>query len=89
MKRGVATYGSWLYCSKNIHCSTWARASGSFGNEARALGEIPEDGIGLGQEGAVVELQGRNPAVRIFGEEFRGTRGAGEDVELDPAEGAL
>src|SRR5450756_466077 len=31
MKRGVATYGSWLYCSKNIHCSTRARLKRSLG----------------------------------------------------------
>ena len=50
MKRGVATYGSWLYCSKNIHCSTCARAEALVGQQRRAFGEIPEDGVGLGKQ---------------------------------------
>ncbi len=24
-------FGSWLYCSKNIHCSIWARSNRSAG----------------------------------------------------------
>ncbi len=35
------------------------------GHEARAFREIPEDGIRLGQESAVIELQGGDTAVRI------------------------
>ncbi len=37
MDRGVATYGSWLYCSKNIHCSACARPSRSCRHEGRVL----------------------------------------------------
>jgi hypothetical protein len=40
MKRATATYGSWLYCSKNSHCSACARCQASAGNSEPAFGEV-------------------------------------------------
>src|SRR5690348_15426393 len=48
--------------------------------ERRAVTEVPEDSIRLGETGAIVELERRNAAVRIPGEEAGGTCFAGHDV---------
>src|SRR5262245_26036370 len=53
-------------------------------HEARILGQVPEDGVRLGQEGAVVELQGRDAAVWVLLQEFRRARLTLVDVDLGP-----
>ncbi len=42
------------------------------GEERRALGEVEEDGVRLGKEAAVFELQDRDAAVRVHPQELRG-----------------
>src|SRR5262245_5702413 len=54
--------------------------------ERRALREIPEDRVRLGQAGAVLELEGRDAAVRVLRQELGGARRALHEVELDPLE---
>ena len=41
-KRATAMFGSWLYCSKNSHWSTWARSKRSSGRYGGALGEVEQ-----------------------------------------------
>ncbi len=47
-----------------------------------ALGQVKEDRAGLGEVGAVVELEHRDPAVRVAGEVLGRARLAREQVEL-------
>ncbi len=54
------------------------------GHERRALGEIPEDRVRLGEVRAVVELERRNAAVRVALQKLRRARRAGIDVEVRP-----
>src|SRR5215831_10504303 len=65
-------YGSWLYCSKNIHCRACARANRSPGRKR--------------EPAAVVELEHRDAAVRVDREELRRARLAREDLLLDQRE---
>ena len=53
-------------------------------HERRALGEVPEDRVRLGEMRAVVELERRNAAVQVAFQELRRPRRAGVDVELRP-----
>ena len=41
-----------------------------FRNEPAAFREVPEDRVGLRQAYPVVELERRNPAVRVLGQEL-------------------
>ena len=58
--RATAMYGSWLYCSKNIHCSAFARSKGSEGTYCGPVREIPEDRARLAERPAVLEDHGRH-----------------------------
>ena len=87
-KRTVAMFGSWLYCSKNIHCSTRARSKLSLGRNGGTVGEIEEDGIRLGEELPVVEFEQRDAAVGVLLEERRRARLAFQNVQLDAFERA-
>ena len=58
------------------------------GEERRPVGEVEEDGAGLGQPAAVLELEHGDAAVRIDREEFRRAGLALEDVLLDQPERA-
>src|SRR5687768_2129559 len=53
-------------------------------HEPRALGQIPEDRVRLGQMRAVVELERWYPPIWIALQKLRRARGAGIDVELGP-----
>src|SRR5947199_8570068 len=56
------------------------------GQEGRALGQIEQDRVRLGQVAAVVELEDRNAPVRVDGKELRRARRALRDVLLDQRE---
>ena len=59
-------------------------ATERFGREeARTLGEMEEDRVGLGEMRTVLKLQHRDTAVGVAGEELRCPRLALEDVDLD------
>src|SRR5688572_1962254 len=53
-------------------------------HEARTFGQVPHDGVGFEQVGAVVQLEGRDAPVGIALEEFRGACLALVDVDLGP-----
>lgn len=54
-----------------------------FREERRSLGQVHQDGVGLGESLVGIELEHRDAAVRIFGEKLVGPRLAVQDVDLD------
>src|SRR6185369_15439272 len=54
------------------------------GQERRALGEVPKDGVRLRQIRAIVELERRDSAVRVALQEFRRARFAGVEIDFSP-----
>ena len=54
-----------------------------FRRQRRSAGDVPEDGVGLGEMAIRRDLQQRHLAVRIFREEFGRAAFAFEDVDLD------
>ena len=76
-------FGSWLYCSKNCHCSTCARSYGSLGNELRPVAEVPQDRVRLRERPAVVEDERRDAKPRVQLAEHLGAIRAVDDRQLD------
>ena len=75
-------YGSWLYCSKNIHWKTSANFLPVFGQKFRSFGEIREDGVGFRENKAVV-VEHRCAAVGIDLEKFCGAAFAFQNIDFD------
>ena len=55
----------------------------SFGHERRVTGDVPQDGVGFGDESARRHFEQRHLAARILGEKLRRVAFALEDVDLD------
>jgi hypothetical protein len=53
------------------------------GREFRAAGDVPEDGVGLGEKSAGCDFQKRHLAVRILRQEFGRVALALENIDLD------
>ena len=59
------------------------------GQEGRALGEVAQDRVRLGQAATIGEFEQRDLAVRVLRQEFGRARGAVDAVGFDPAIRAL
>src|SRR6185437_15110067 len=56
-----------------------------FRNVPAAFRQVPEDRVGLRQASPAFELERRNAAIGVPGQEFGGARGALQDIQLLPA----